>query len=146
MADPEYIEPTPQLRARLEQFREDHEGDPVGDIATRVLFEDDRVRIWELHLEPGEASEYMIAYNFRLKWVNQGGTPLKPLGREVDRQRYALAIRALEKHGKDKRYVSWPHRNYARESMISSGPPARQLEYPDGDWATRSAVWRSRTV
>ena len=27
---------------------------PLGDIASRVLFEDDRVRIWELALEPGE--------------------------------------------------------------------------------------------
>jgi beta-alanine degradation protein BauB len=27
---------------------------PLGDIGTRLLFEDDRVRIWEMALEPGE--------------------------------------------------------------------------------------------
>jgi hypothetical protein len=84
MADPEYIEPTPQLRARLEQFREDHEGDPVGDIATRVLFEDDRVRIWELHLEPGEASDLHHHDNDYYLVIQQGdliaGIPPKSSG------------------------------------------------------------------
>ena len=28
-----------------------------GDIGTRVLFENDRVRVWELRLEPGERSD-----------------------------------------------------------------------------------------
>jgi hypothetical protein len=27
---------------------------PLGDVGTRVLFEDERVRIWELSLAPGE--------------------------------------------------------------------------------------------
>jgi hypothetical protein len=27
---------------------------PLGDVASRILHEDDRVRIWELVLEPGE--------------------------------------------------------------------------------------------
>jgi hypothetical protein len=27
---------------------------PLGEIGTRILFEDDRVRIWELVLQPGE--------------------------------------------------------------------------------------------
>jgi hypothetical protein len=30
---------------------------PLGDVATRVLYEDERVRIWELVLEPGEESQ-----------------------------------------------------------------------------------------
>ena len=108
-------------------------GDPTSGVLPMITTEP---------YEPGEASEYMIAYNFRLQWTGKGGTPIKPLGREVDRRKYALAIRALENHGEDKHYVSWPHENYARGSMISSGPPARQLDYPDGDWATRSAIWR----
>ncbi len=33
------------------------EGDePLGDVATKVLFENDRVRVWENRLEPGERS------------------------------------------------------------------------------------------
>jgi len=108
-------------------------GDPTSGVLPMITTEP---------YEPGEASEYMIAYNFRLQFVGKGGTPIKPLGREVDKKQYALAIRALEEHGKDNRYVYWPNGNYARNSMISSAPPGRQLEYPDGDWATRSAIWR----
>jgi quercetin dioxygenase-like cupin family protein len=29
---------------------------PLGDVATRLLFENDRVKVWEMLLEPGEAS------------------------------------------------------------------------------------------
>ena len=29
---------------------------PLGDVATRLLFENDRVKVWEMLLEPGDAS------------------------------------------------------------------------------------------
>ncbi len=34
-------------------------GEPgeLGDVATRVIFENERVRVWEMLLEPGEASD-----------------------------------------------------------------------------------------
>lgn len=50
---PEFIEPSPELRARMEKFREEHAGDPIGNVADHVLFEDDDVRIWEMTLAPG---------------------------------------------------------------------------------------------
>jgi hypothetical protein len=56
-SEPEYAEITPELKARLEKFRDEHEGAELGGVGTQVLFEDDRVRIWELTLEPGEASD-----------------------------------------------------------------------------------------
>lgn len=39
--------------------REDHEAEErrLGDIATRLLFENERVRIWQLKLEPGAESD-----------------------------------------------------------------------------------------
>ena len=55
--EPEYAEVTPELRERLEKFREEHADDPMGNVGTALLFEDDRVRIWEMILEPGEASD-----------------------------------------------------------------------------------------
>ena len=30
---------------------------PLGDVGTKLLHEDDRVKIWEMKLEPGEASD-----------------------------------------------------------------------------------------
>ena len=53
---PEYADITPALRERLEKFRREHIDDPVGDVANTLLFEDESVRIWEMHLEPGQAS------------------------------------------------------------------------------------------
>ena len=54
---PEYVDITPEMRDRLEKFREDRAGDPMGDVANHVLWEDDVVRIWEMKLEPGEHSD-----------------------------------------------------------------------------------------
>jgi hypothetical protein len=46
--------------ATLERFARDfrarHAGAELGEVATRVLFENERVRMWELTLAPGEAS------------------------------------------------------------------------------------------
>jgi len=55
--EPQYAEITPELKERIDRFRDEHENDPVGGVGSQILFEDDRVRIWELILEPGEASD-----------------------------------------------------------------------------------------
>jgi len=54
---PEFIELTPSMQERLDRFAEEHADDPVGNVGGTVIFEDDRVRMWELVLEPGEASD-----------------------------------------------------------------------------------------
>ncbi len=54
---PEFVEITPELRERLVKFRDERAGDPLGDVATRILFEDDTLRIWEMTLEPGEYTD-----------------------------------------------------------------------------------------
>jgi len=56
-SEPRYAEITPEMRERLEKFRNEHEGDPLGGVGTKLLFEDARVKIWEMVLEPGEASD-----------------------------------------------------------------------------------------
>jgi quercetin dioxygenase-like cupin family protein len=53
---PEFIDLTPEMKKRLDRFAEAHKDDPLGGVGGRVLIEDDEVRIWELVLEPGEAS------------------------------------------------------------------------------------------
>ncbi len=54
---PDKIETTPELQARLDQFRAEHANDELGQIAPIILLEDDNVRIWQLQLAPGEASD-----------------------------------------------------------------------------------------
>jgi mannose-6-phosphate isomerase-like protein (cupin superfamily) len=55
--EPEYGEITAELRERLEKFRAEHAGDPIGQVANTLLYEDDDVRIWEMNLAPGEHSD-----------------------------------------------------------------------------------------
>ncbi len=55
--EPEFAEITPELRERLEKFRDEHAGDPIGQVANTILYEDDDVRIWEMKLAPGEHSD-----------------------------------------------------------------------------------------
>jgi beta-alanine degradation protein BauB len=54
---PDFIDLTPEMKARLDQFSEEHDGESIGKVGTRIIFEDERVRMWELILEPGEASD-----------------------------------------------------------------------------------------
>ena len=54
---PEFIDLTPEMQARIDRFREEHRDDPIGNVAGTLLWEDDRVKVWELVLEPGEASD-----------------------------------------------------------------------------------------
>jgi len=54
--EPDFIDVTPEMKERLDRFYEEHKDDELGNIASRVLFEDHHVRIWEMTLEPGEAS------------------------------------------------------------------------------------------
>ena len=54
---PKFAELTPELKQRLDRFRDEHAGEPLGKVANHVLYEDDAVRIWEMKLEPGEHSD-----------------------------------------------------------------------------------------
>ena len=53
---PKFADLTPEMKTKLDAFRDEHAGEPIGDVADHVLFEDDNVRIWEMTLEPGDHS------------------------------------------------------------------------------------------
>ena len=53
---PQFLDLTPEMKERLDRFRDEHEGEPLGGVGGTIVFEDERVRMWELVLEPGEAS------------------------------------------------------------------------------------------
>lgn len=56
MEQPQFNAISPAMKKRLDQWQAEHEGEPLGEIATKLLFEDEKVKIWELWLEPGQAS------------------------------------------------------------------------------------------
>jgi quercetin dioxygenase-like cupin family protein len=47
--------------------------EPLGDIATTVLFENERVKIWNLIVEPGEASAWHLHSRDYVTVVVEGG-------------------------------------------------------------------------
>jgi hypothetical protein len=84
----EFLEITPEMRERLHRFYEEHADDPLGDVATRIVFEDDRVRIWETTLEPGRASDkHYHAHDYYLAiWQGDliaGVTPDRESGEDL---------------------------------------------------------------
>jgi hypothetical protein len=84
---PEFAPLTPELRDRIEKFREQHAGDPIGKVANHVLFEDDNLRIWEMKLAPGEHSDlhhhahpyYLVVFSGDLvAGIPPKGSPVEP--------------------------------------------------------------------
>ena len=55
--EPKLIDLPPEMRDKLEAFRTEHADDPIGDVASQVIFEDDKLKIWEMTLQPGQASD-----------------------------------------------------------------------------------------
>ena len=56
-SEPQYAEISPEQAEFMQKFREEHKDDPKGGVGSRILFEDDNVRIWDMTLQPGEASD-----------------------------------------------------------------------------------------
>jgi hypothetical protein len=56
MSETNPYELAPEIRSQLEKYRDEHRDEPVGEVATRLLFEDDKVKIWDMRLAPGEGS------------------------------------------------------------------------------------------
>ena len=54
--EPDLIDMPPEMKERLLAFREAHHGESLGPVANTVIFEDDRLRVWEMVLEPGDRS------------------------------------------------------------------------------------------
>jgi len=50
------IRPDESLEEFSQRFRDAHSDAPLGPVASRVVTDNERVRIWELTLAPGEAS------------------------------------------------------------------------------------------
>jgi hypothetical protein len=84
---PDFMPMPPAMRERLEKFREEHDGEPIGNVANHVLYEDAKVRIWEMKLAPGEHSDlhhhaddyYLVIFSGDLvAGVPPKGNPVEP--------------------------------------------------------------------
>ncbi len=53
---PKFLDLTPEWKAKLDAFAAEHAGESPGPVANHILYEDDKAKIWEMKLEPGEYS------------------------------------------------------------------------------------------
>jgi hypothetical protein len=92
--------------------------------------------------EEGDSSRYFIAYNFKLAWEETPtdeypGIPITPPKKKNE------DVYELLKRYTDAGYtISWPNDNMARGELMTGAIPGMQVDYPDGDWATRSRIWQ----
>ena len=75
------------IKAKVEALLEANAEPEHGDVGTRMLWENDRVRIWELNLAPGEATDlhkhdldYVIV---QLEGDRVVGVPAPESGQEI---------------------------------------------------------------
>ena len=89
----------------------------------------------------GDSSRFFMAYNFKLAWerdpnVKQGKAIAAPEKKNKD-------VYELLKRYKEAGYeLTWPEENFNRNELMTGAIPGMQIGYPDGDWATRSRIWR----
>ncbi len=93
--------------------------------------------------EPGSANRYVNGYNFKYAWVHKptAEEPGKPMPKpdKEDPQMNTLLSR-MKKAGYP---ITWPHYNDERREIVTGTIPGIQGDYPDGDWPTRSRIWRN---
>lgn len=93
--------------------------------------------------EPGSANRFVNGYNFKFNWI-KNPTPdnpgiIMPSPEKSDPQMDELLSRAR----KAGYHLSWPHYNDERNEICTGTIPGIQGDYPDGDWETRSHIWRT---
>lgn len=99
-----------------------------------------------IHPDPlgkeGDPSRFFMAYNFKLAWESHptkeypGVLVTPPANKNKDV--YELLRRYQEAGYK----TTWPAENFSRGELMTGSLPGLQVGYPDGDWATRSKIWR----
>ena len=89
----------------------------------------------------GDASDYVQGYNFKLFWNKTGGgRPMLPP--DTTAPNYAPVNELYGRMEAAGYRTSWPHHNDERRQVFTGTIPGIQGDYPDGDWAQRSAIWR----
>jgi hypothetical protein len=89
----------------------------------------------------GDASDVVHCYNFKLFWNKSGGG--RPMSPPDTTAAFYAPVKELYGRMVAAGYrTSWPHQNDERRQVFTGTIPGIQGDYPDGDWAQRSAIWR----
>jgi len=88
----------------------------------------------------GDASDVVQGYNFKLFWNKSGGgRPMSPP--DTTAAFYAPVKELYGRMMAAGYHTTWPHQNDDRRQVFTGTIPGIQGDYPDGDWAQRSAIW-----
>lgn len=91
--------------------------------------------------EEGDSSRFFIAYNFKLAWEPDPTEEYPGILITPPEKKNEDVYELLRRYVKAGYLFSWPNENFARGELMTGTLPGMQLDYPDGDWPTRSKVW-----
>ena len=100
-----------------------------------------------IHSDPlgneGDGSRFFMAYNFKLAW-EANPTPEFPGILITPPQKKNEDVYELLKRYHEAGYkTTWPADNFSRGELMTGTIPGLNTEYPDGDWPTRSKIWKA---
>ncbi len=90
----------------------------------------------------GDSSRFFMAYNFKLAWESNPTEEYPGILITPPENKNEDVYELLRRYVKAGYTFSWPNENFARGEIMTGTLPGMQLDYPDGDWATRSRVWK----
>ena len=89
----------------------------------------------------GDASDVVQGYNFKLFWnKSDSGRPMSPP--DTTAPNYAPVKELYRRMIAAGYRTTWPHPNDERRQVFTGTIPGIQGDYPDGNWAQRSTIWR----
>ena len=110
-------------------------GDPLSGLLPMIPAEP----IGEL----GSSSPFGMGFNFKLAWeskptsANPGYVVRAPNSQDPST---GELLKRIKRAGY---LISWPHYNSVRDEVCTGTVPGGQRDYPDGDWPTRTRIWRA---
>ncbi len=109
-----------------------------GDSTSGLLPMIDKTPLGDL----GSANPYVNGYNFKFSWLknatetDSGRIMSTP---ELSYPEMDTLLNRLKSVGYP---ITWPHYNDERRELVTGTIPGLQGNYPEGNWETRSRIWR----
>lgn len=91
----------------------------------------------------GDSSRYFMGYNFKLAWESDPSDQFPGITVTPPKEKNADDYELLRRYVKAGYSLDWPNENFERDELVTGAIPGMQVDYPDGDWETRSNVWKA---
>ncbi|MCX7008238.1 MAG: FAD-dependent oxidoreductase [Kiritimatiellaeota bacterium] len=92
--------------------------------------------------EPGSASPFCMGYNFKLDWISAPEKDNPGFKLPPPEVKDPMSYDFLSRIRRAGYRITWPHYNSSRDEICTGTLPGLQRDYADGDWPTRSRIWK----